>query len=183
MLANNPLVRGQCKGTLLSCAALASFLGTSTGVGLLLVSFSLLGIQHMVRQQRSVEDNICGSGGERVWKKRKMPLSMGPLAYTLTFAFIPVFLNCFETLQIHWRVQSKRHYLCWYTIWSPVKPVFGQKKGLVLLNPVILNFGRKIGVELCSLPAPSAFELSGHEFNKGVPILTLSYSTETKGAW
>lgn len=144
MLANKPLVRGWCnRASLLSSTALESFLGTSTGAGLLLMSFSFLGIQRMVGQQRNVED-VCGCGRERVWKKRKMPLSMGPLAHTLTFQFLPV-LDCFEILQIPRRAQSKLHHFCWCTIQSPGKPLFGQKKVWSFWRLLSLNIGRKVG--------------------------------------
>lgn len=67
-------------------------------------------------------------------------------------------------------------------VYSPESGLAGawSEKGLVLLGPVILHFGRKVD-SLCSLPTPSAFVLSGHEFKKDVPELTLSCWNQ--GVW
>lgn len=124
-------------------------------------------------------------GSKEVWKTTHAALreeeferrikccwSMGPLAGALKFPFLPI-LNCFELSKCPWG--SKANGI------TPASVQFRTclnqclvKKGLLLLGPVILHISRKVD-SFCSLPTLSVFVLSGHEFKKDVPELTLSY--------
>lgn len=131
-------------------------LHTSTGAALLLMGFRLSRIQCVTGHQRSLEDSMRGSGSVGVRKKRKMPL---------TFPFLLALLGCLEILQIPRRAihQCKGNNVTSACVQfrAQLTSVWTRKRlppGLVLLKPVILNTGRKVGavqpaysVSICAL--------------------------------
>lgn len=175
LLANNLLVRGQCKGaSLLSSAALASFLGTSRGEGLLVGNTAYggevkkCGRRHMQlwgRKSMKEEENAPGARGHclvlwcshsspffsTVFKLSKCPGGSKANGITSASVQFRTWLN-----QCLVKKGPGPFRACYPAHWQ---------KGRQLLQPA----------------TPAVFVLSGHEFKKDVPEFTLSYWNQ--GAW
>lgn len=112
--------------------------------------------------QQSVEDNMHGSRGGRVWKKREMPLSVGSLAHTLIF--LPVYLRPSKSPGVH---KSNAITSACVQFRAQLNQCLVRKR-FSTLKACYAEHWQK-GRQLWSLPTLTAFILSGHEFKKDVP--------------